>query len=73
MNFERWSKEGLQMLEDAKEGQIKHTILLDNDILIIKVLQKRGYSWVDINQDYKLNTDQKYMSNSDGRMIFKWC
>ena len=40
---------------------------------IIKVLQKRGYSWVDINQDYKLNTDQKYMSNSDGRMIFKWC
>ena len=70
--YERWCDEGLQMIEDAPDLQIKHTILLIDEILHIKVLQKRGYSWVDIGQDYKFDTNLKCMTNIDDRMIFGW-
>lgn len=70
--YERWCDEGLQMIEDAPDLQIKHTILLIDHILHIKILQKRGYSWVDIRQDYNLDVDSKCITNRNGQIIFKW-
>ena len=70
--YEQWCTEGLQMIEDAPDLQIKHTILLIDEILHIKILQKRGYSWVDIGQDYNLDVDSKCITNRGELIIFKW-
>ena len=70
--YEQWCTEGLQMIEDAPDLQIKHTILLIDEILHIKILQKRGYSWVDIGQDYNLDVDSKCITNRGERIIFNW-
>ena len=72
IKYQKWSAEGIELIENAKEGQIRHSILLVEQKLIIKVLRKRGYSWVDLKADYILDINEKHLTNRDGIVEYGW-
>ena len=72
IKYQKWSSEGYEMIENAKDGQVRHSILHDNNTLIIKILRKRGYSLVDLKADYILDVNDKCLTNLDGITEFSW-